>query len=377
MQGQHFLQMLKSFLYTTEVLFILFLISNWMLVKLLNMTAMHVKEKLNSTYSTYLPAGLKDAVQLVALLPAAVTRGSGATLLCIQKGSPANCKLLRAPGTALYLWGAVPDSRFSCQSTGSAGWHVCLETSYRLPENSAQVTCSHLLQAQNKAHRSWKITLWFQRASHQPLRKLCTRWDTRSYFRVGFMSWLNQHPEPAGADVFVPLTIWISSGSWWSQSICNPFWGTITKCSSWNVRKERTFELAATSPPCAEPTYAAFHPLTWKSDFPWPQNLLLHWALLPFHWTLPFLPVLSWVRVALAQSKRKEKGKKKSQVSAKFSNRASLHQINELQRTVIFWGTGRNETLTCCTQFSWAPLKTSAKIHNKAISKHVQRACIL
>lgn len=103
MQGQHFLQMLKSFLYTTEVLFILFLISNWMLVKLLNMTAMHVKEKLNSPYSTYLPAGLKDAVQLVALLPAAVTHGSGAALRCIQKGSPANCKLLRAPGTALYL----------------------------------------------------------------------------------------------------------------------------------------------------------------------------------------------------------------------------------------------------------------------------------
>lgn len=114
------------------------------------------KKKLNSTYSTYLLAGLEDAVQPVPLLSAAATCGSGAPLLCVRKWPRANRTLLRAPNTALYLCRAVPDSRFSCQSAGSAGWHVCREANHRLPENSAQATPSHLSQAQNKAHRRWK-----------------------------------------------------------------------------------------------------------------------------------------------------------------------------------------------------------------------------
>lgn len=211
---------------------------------------------------------------------------------------------------------------------------------------------SRLLQAHTKAHWSWRNHPMISKSFGSPLRKLCACCDTWCYFKTGIISdsCLKQQPEPA---VGMYLFLLIHFAPTQSFSGHNPFkkhsGGSVTERPGWSFREERTSELAATSPPSAEPTCAAFRQLTLKSDSPWLQNLLPHWVLLPFRWILPFLPVSSSVQVVLSLSERKRGRRreekfieKKSQVCAKFANRASLHQNNELQRTVIFWGTGRS-----------------------------------
>lgn len=51
-KGKHFLKTLQSVFYITKVLFLLCLISNWMLIESTNITGIPVK-KLNSTCNSY------------------------------------------------------------------------------------------------------------------------------------------------------------------------------------------------------------------------------------------------------------------------------------------------------------------------------------